>query len=342
FGERKAAGEVHASFVKGAGTQRYRILGTLGEGGMGVVYRAEDTRLGRNVAVKTVPAALTANLQAKKRFLNEARAASSLDHPNICTIYEIDETDTGQVFLTMPCYDGETLRDRLRRSPLSLPEAVDTAQQVAHGLAKVHGLGLVHCDVKPENLFLTGEGTVKILDFGIARLSELPVHSRSGPYGTRGYRSPEQARGDEADASSDVWSLGAVLYEMVTGRSSCRDKHGEVVPWEEWDPVARKLPKALPELDHLLSRMLAGRPTDRYRNGDAAFVHLDRLAGRVKRDQENPRGYYPRRRVGTAAVGIAVLCLAVLGGYLRYRVSGNRWAQSPVGSEPHTTEPTLV
>jgi serine/threonine protein kinase len=292
-GEGKAAGEARASFAIGTGTtegQRYRILGTLGEGGMGVVYRAEDTLLGRSVAIKTVPAALTANLRAKERFLNEARAASALDHPNLCTVYEIEETGTGQLFLIMPCYDGETLRSRLKRGPLPLPEAVHIAQQAARGLAKVHGLGIVHCDVKPANLMLTGDGVVKILDFGVARLSGPSPNIRAGPYGTPGYRSPEQARGDEAAASSDVWSLGVVLYEMVTGRPLGRDEHGEALPLEL---IIWQLRAVLPELADILSRMLASQPSNRYEDAAVLLVDLERLSSRISRGRDS---YGPRPR----------------------------------------------
>jgi serine/threonine protein kinase len=341
LGEGKAPASFAVEMATAAGS-RYRILGTLGEGGMGVVYRAEDTLLGRTVAVKTIPAARNANPWAKERFLNEARAASALDHPNLCAIYEIGETNMGQLFLTMPCYDGETLRSRLQRGPLPLPEAIHIAQQAARGLAKVHGLGIVHCDIKPANLMLTGDGVVKILDFGIARLSGPAPHDRAGPYGTPGYRSHEQARGDEVDASSDVWSIGAVLHEMVTGCPPSRDEHGEALPWEEWDPILRQLAEAPPELDHTLSRMLARAPAERYKDAAALLVDLDYLADRISGVAGIRGGRSLRRCVREVVAWIAVACLTGLGGYFHLRTSGPFWPQPPSGSAIHPTGPPIT
>jgi eukaryotic-like serine/threonine-protein kinase len=312
--EPPAGGEAPASFADGtvaveSAIQRYRILGPLGEGGMGVVYRAEDTRLRRKVALKTIPAALTANRRAKERFLNEARAASALDHPNVCTVFEIEETGAGQVYLTMPCYDGETLRSRLERGPLPLPEALHIARQAARGLAKVHQLGIVHCDVKPANLMLTGDGIVKILDFGIARLSGEDLPARATPSGTPRYRSPEQVRGGEIGAASDVWSLGIVLYEMVTGRPPRRNERGEVLPWE--------LPEGAPaELARILSRMLAFDPAHRYPQAAALLADLDRLADRLSGGtaRRSRRWLAAGLAAAVVVVVVVVVSLAILGG----------------------------
>jgi serine/threonine protein kinase/Tol biopolymer transport system component len=328
--ERKPAGEVPAGFAGGTGpaesaVQRYRILGPLGEGGMGVVYRAEDTRLRRKVALKTVPAELTANQRAKARFLNEARAASALDHPNVCTVYEIEETGAGQLYLTMPCYEGETLRSRLKRGPLPLQEAVAIAQQAARGLAKAHQMGIVHCDVKPANLMLTGDGIVKILDFGIARLAGQALSVHAGPTGTPRYRSPEQLRGDEVGTASDVWSLGIVLYEMVTGQPPRRGADGEVSSWE-----------GVPlELAGLLSRMLAPRPAGRYPDAAALLAGLDRLAAQAG-GLAKPGTTRRRLAAGLALVGI---CLAILGGVSLVARKGE--GKLPAPALPRPSEPTL-
>jgi serine/threonine protein kinase/WD40 repeat protein len=309
--EPAAGGTVTAASV----VQRYRILGPLGEGGMGIVYRAEDTRLRRKVALKTVPAALIANARAKERFLNEARAASALDHPNVCTVYEIEETGAGQLYLTMPCYDGETLRSRLERGPLALLEAVQIARQAARGLAKAHQLGIVHCDVKPANLMLTGDGIVKILDFGIARLSGQAPRVRVGPSGTPRYRSPEQRRGGEVGAPSDVWSLGVVLYEMVSGQPP---------PVGEETASARMLEAVPAELYSVLSRMLAPRSEHRYPNAASLLLDLDRLEGRLR-----PASPLPARRRQTllaAGLGIGGLCLILLTGI---SIHGGRHSEKP-------------
>ena len=219
---------------------------------MGVVYRAEDTRLRRALALKCLPPALTANPRAKARFLDEARAASAIDHPNVCTIYEIGETAARQLYLAMAWYDGETLKHRLERGPLTVAEAVQITLQVARGLAKAHGLGIVHRDVKPANLMITTDGIVKILDFGIAKL---PTQTPGLPLlGTPAYMSPEQARGEEVDPRSDVWSLGIVLQEMLAGRVATR-----------------------PGLERVLARMLARRPADRYPDAGALVAALSAL-----------------------------------------------------------------
>ena len=186
---------------------------------MGVVYAAHDPRLDRQVAVKILPPDLTRDETAKQRFLREAKTASALDHPNICTIHEVNETPDGQLYLVMAHYEGETLKQRIERGPLALDDAVEIATQVGRGLAKAHGADIVHRDIKPANIILTRDGTVKILDFGIAKLTSAETMTDTGvTLGTVAYMAPEQLRGEVADARTDIWSLGIVLYEMLTGR----------------------------------------------------------------------------------------------------------------------------
>ena len=196
----------------------YQIVAQLGQGGMGVVYTAHDPRLDRHVAIKLLPPDLTRDEIAKQRFLQEAKAASALDHPNICTIFEINETADGQLYLVMAHYEGETLKERIARGPLDLGDAIDIATQVGEGLAEAHQAGIVHRDIKPANLLVTKTGVVKILDFGLAKLAGSEGVTQTGTtVGTVAYMSPKQAKGQEVDHRTDIWSLGVVLYEMLAG-----------------------------------------------------------------------------------------------------------------------------
>jgi serine/threonine protein kinase len=194
----------------------YHILEEIGRGGMGVVFRAHDPRLDRLVAVKVLPGTSADGERFRSRVLAEARAASALDHPNVCTVHDVGETAEGLAFIVMAFYPGKTLAVRLAEGRLEALQALDVAEQVAHGLQHAHGNGIVHRDVKPSNLLITDRGDVKILDFGIAQSrGVLAVPQRVG---TAAYMSPEQLRGEPLDPRTDLWSLGVVLYEMLTGR----------------------------------------------------------------------------------------------------------------------------
>jgi eukaryotic-like serine/threonine-protein kinase len=197
----------------------YEVLEKLGGGGMGVVYKARDLRLDRFVALKLLAPHLGDSSEARQRFLHEAKAASALDHPNIGTLYEIGETDDGHLFLSLAFYDGETLKQKIERGPLRIEAALDYACQIAAGLARAHAQGIVHRDVKPANVLISLQEQVKIVDFGLAKLASQTRLTQAGfALGTSGYMSPEQFRGDEVDHRTDIWALGVVLYEMVTGR----------------------------------------------------------------------------------------------------------------------------
>jgi serine/threonine protein kinase/Tol biopolymer transport system component len=260
----------------------YRVLEYIGGGGMGVVYKAEDLRLARSVALKFLPPELTRDAEAKARFLQEARAASGLDHPNICTIHEVGETDDGRLYLAMPSYDGETLRRRIERGPLAIEEAIDIAEQIARGLAKAHRGGIVHRDIKPANLIVTDDGVVKILDFGLAKLVGAAAITRTGSsVGTPAYMSPEQARGEEVDHRTDLWSFGIVLYEMVAGRRPFRGDHDQAVLYgilnEAPKPLAELRPEAPPELGRIVEGLLSKDPADRYPTAEGPLGDLRAL-----------------------------------------------------------------
>jgi len=240
----------------------YRLDEQLGAGGMGVVYKARDLRLERWVALKFLSSGLALDPAARDRFYREARAASCLDHPNIATIYGIDESHSGRLFIAMAYYEGETLKQKLEAGPLPLDAAVDLARQAAAGLAHAHERGLVHRDVKPSNLLVTREGVLKIVDFGIATVVEPDATMTRPIWGTPAYVAPEQARGEPADARADVFSLGRVLVEMVTGRlPALEQQHGFT---------------ADPRLERVFARALALDPACRY--ATAAEMLLDLTA----------------------------------------------------------------
>jgi TolB-like protein/Flp pilus assembly protein TadD len=246
----------------------YRILERLGAGGMGEVFKAEDTRLGRQVALKFLPPELGRDSGAKARFIQEAKAASALDHENVCTIFDIGETEEGRLFLAMAYYEGTSLEDELAAGPLPVDRALDLAEQVAKGLAEAHGRGIVHRDIKPANLMISASGVVKIVDFGLAKLAEEPGMTKTGVVlGTPSYMSPEQARGEKADHRTDLWSLGVVLYEMLAGRRPfvgfSTDNILKAILVDEPEGVGTLRGGLVPDVERLVDRLMARSADDR-------------------------------------------------------------------------------
>src|SRR5262245_31341569 len=253
---------------------------------MGVVYKALDLRLDRLVALKFLAAQRGAPEEQKRRFIREAKAASSLDHPNICTIFEIGETEDGALFIAMALYKGETLRERLERGALPLDEAIEIAGQIAAGLARAHEQGIVHRDVKPANVILTADGQVKLLDFGVAKLADQSRLTRAGmAMGTTAYISPEQFFGEAAGPSADIWSLGVMLYQLVTGRlpfeAAAEKEMARAIVEQEPRPLAALRAGLPPALQRIVTRALAKRPADRYARMEALRSDLVSLAAEL-------------------------------------------------------------
>lgn len=314
------------SVPEGEQIGHYLVLEFLQKGGMGEVYKARDTRLDRTVAIKFLPEACAADRQALGRFQREARAASALNHPRICTIHDVGDYQ-GRPFFVMELLEGQSLRDRIASAPLSIPALIDLAMQICDALRAAHAKGIVHRDIKPANIFVTANSQIKILDFGLAKLITDPrppaatitmgetsttvtsaTITRPGSLmGTPKYLSPEQARGEEVDARTDIFSLGVVLYEMATGRPAFRGRtSGELVGAILHDTPVR--PSALnpavpPGLERIISKALAKERTARYQSAEDLLADLTELqqAGR-------------RRSIWTARFIAAFAVLALVAG----------------------------
>lgn len=304
---------------------QYDIVAPLGAGGMGVVYRARDTRLGREVALKMLPKVSAADPVRLQRFEQEAQAASALNHPNLLVVYDAGQQD-GTPFLVSELLEGQTLRERIDQGPVPPRKAIELAVQIASGLSAVHEKGIVHRDLKPENLFLTRDGRVKILDFGVARAMEdapkgtntLPLTQSGAVMGTAGYMSPEQVRGRPADARSDLFSLGAVLYEMLTGSMAFPGEspveRGYAILNADPPPFEESGVTVPPALDRVVRRCLEKEPEQRFQHArDLAFAleAITEGSGRtVALDAPSRRGGW--RAAGLVAGAVALLALGSL------------------------------
>jgi serine/threonine-protein kinase len=270
--------------VIGQTVSHYHILERLGGGGMGLVYRARDTRLDRTVALKFLPREWSHEPLLRERFSREARAASALDHPHICTVFDIGETDEGQLFIAMAYCPGETLKQRTLRGPMPIDEAVNAAIQIAEALESAHEGGIVHRDIKPANILITERDQVKIVDFGLAKLAGEAAVTREGTViGTPAYMSPEQAAGEEVDGRADIWALGAVLYEMLTGRRAFAADHERAVLLAimstDPTPIETLRPDVPAELLRIVRRCLKRNPGARYQGAGELLADLRRFRG---------------------------------------------------------------
>lgn len=259
----------------------YKILEKLGEGGMGVVYKAQDTKLDRIVALKFLPHHLTAGEADQARFVQEAKAAALLNHPNVCTIYDIKEEE-GKQFIVMEYVDGKTLRRVIQSQVPNLPSAIQYATQIGEALQEAHSNGIVHRDIKSENIMINSKNQIKVMDFGLAKLKgSLKLTKASSTVGTLGYMAPEQIQGSEVDARSDLFSFGVVLFEMLTGKLPFRGEHDAALMYsilnEEPEPLQKFLPDAPAEIVHAINKALEKNPEDRYQSVAEMIVDLRRM-----------------------------------------------------------------
>ncbi len=280
---------------------KYRIVEEVGAGGMGVVYKAEDLKLKRSVALKFLPPQLMDSPELKERFLIEAQAAAALNHPNICTIYEVGESEE-RPYIAMELVDGETLRDKAKKGPFRAEEALTIASQVAAGLGEAHHKGIIHRDIKSANIMVTEKGQAKVMDFGLAKLRGGSSLTKSETtLGTVAYMSPEQARGEELDQRTDIWSLGVVLYELLSGKLPFQGDHDQTIIYsilqKEPESLAKLRPGLAPELEHIVFQALTKKAADRYRTMEEFREDLAAIAEGLKPLKAKARPSEPEKSI---------------------------------------------
>lgn len=309
----------------------YTILEKLGDGGMGEVFLAEDTKLKRKVALKFLPKDFSRDPEAKKRFMEEARSSSHLDHNNICVIHDIKETDDGQLYIIMNYCQGETLQNYIKEKELSTKEILKYITQIAKGLEKAHSKGIVHCDIKPTNIIITNDGVAKIVDFGIAKIaSEEKLINKDRTSGTIAYMSPEQVSNAIIDVRTDIWSLGVVFYEMLTKQQPFTDSYNEALMYsiinEEPKSISEINPETPSEIEKIVLKMLSKNPDKRYRN-------ITEVLKEIKKHQKSIIEF---RRLLQALIKpkyalpatILLILIIIFAGRVIYKTSKINWART--------------
>jgi serine/threonine-protein kinase len=321
----------------------YKILEELGRGGMGVVYKAEDTKLKRTVALKFLSPALTSDSEARHRIVREAQAAAALSHPNICTIHEIGEAED-QIFISMEYVEGQSLKDRIGSGPMKLGEVVDLATQIAQGLHEAHEKGIVHRDIKSANIMVTPKGRAKIMDFGLARSStQTRLTKEHTTLGTFHYMSPEQTQGEDVDYRTDIWSLGVVLYEMIAGQLPFKGDYEQAVMYsilnEDPEPLTALRTGVPMDLERIVWKLLAKDPADRYQHVDEMPVDLrsadlggmgtSRIAASTMRRAPLPPPPRSRRTLPWSVAALLLVGAFIAGAVARHLVQPEAASQYP-------------
>jgi tRNA A-37 threonylcarbamoyl transferase component Bud32/tetratricopeptide (TPR) repeat protein len=293
---------------------KYKIIEELGRGGMGVVYKAEDTKLKRPVALKFLSPELTRDSEVRERFIMEAQSAAVLSHPNICTVYEIEEEE-GKSFIAMEYIKGQSLKQWIEKGPLKIEDLLSIGIQVAEGLHEAHTKGIVHRDIKSSNIMITDKGLTKLMDFGLAKLKGQTKLTKEGAIlGTVAYMSPEQAKGEEVDLRSDIWSLGVVLYEMVSGLMPFKGTRDQTVIYsiknEEPEPLTALRTGVPMDLERIIQKCLSKKSTERYQHTDELIVDLQRLKKDTERVATGVVKPVPVRRKRRIAIAVSVMVAA--------------------------------
>lgn len=321
----------------------YKILEKLGEGGMGVVYKAEDTKLKREVAIKFLPHHISSSEEERKRFEIEAQAAASLNHPNISTIYSIEESSS-EVFIVMEYIDGIELKDKIKSGPIPTKEAINIAIQIAEGLEAAHKKGIVHRDIKSGNVMITKDGKAKIMDFGLAKVGKgMQVTKVGTTVGTVAYMSPEQTRGEEIDNRSDIWSFGVLLYEMITGKQPFKGDYDQALAYSILNEEPETAEISSTGLQNIILKTLEKEPADRYQSANEILTDLNELRNesfsktysksKTKLQVKKKNSSWRRRQTGTRWFVPAAIIIFIAFLIVAYIYFNNKSSVNNVSSE---------